>query len=109
MMAILIASPCEERGQALAGRIAELIRKNISGPGCAGNPAKSPGFERAALIGPAKAPIGKINDIYRFIIYCKSAEYEQLTEIKDKVEAYMESVDTREENVQFDFDPMNHF
>ncbi len=109
MMAILIASPCEERGQALAGRIAELIRKNISGPGCAGNPAKSPGFERAALIGPTKASIGKINDIYRFIIYCKSAEYERLTEIKDKVEAYMESVDTREENVQFDFDPMNHF
>ncbi len=69
---------------------------------------KEPGLNGRADRAGEKQPIEN-NDIYRFIIYCKSAEYERLTEIKDKVEAYMESVDTREENVQFDFDPMNHF
>lgn len=109
MMAILITSPDEKRGEAFAGRIAGLIRGQI--------PCAEGGFERKTenspekviLIGPAKASIGKINDIYRFLIYCKSPQYQLLTRIKDKVEEYMESAGVREENIQFDFDPVNGF
>ena len=109
MMAILITSPVEKRGEALAGRIAELIRGRLSCAAADCDFIKNPDHKSITLIGPSKASIGKINDIYRFLIYCKSSGYEQLTEIKDKVEAYMESIEAREENIQFDFDPMNRF
>ena len=55
MMAVLITSPCEEKAQALAGRVAELIRRDAPGA--------------LTVTGPARASIGKINDIYRFVIY----------------------------------------
>ena len=97
MVAILITSPDEKRGKALSGRIAELIKKEV------------PQLGNLTLIGPAKASIGKINDIYRFVFYCKSTEYGLLTEIKDKVEAYVDGLALKEENIQFDFDPMNSF
>ncbi len=92
MVAILITSPHEKRGEALAAGIANLIRE-----------------EEITLIGPAKASIGKINDIYRFVLYCKSAEYKILTGIKDKVEEYVNGLGPKEESIQFDFDPMNSF
>lgn len=93
MMAILITAMQEEKGDALARKIADLAGK-------AGN---------AAIIGPAKASIGKINDIYRFVLYCKSTDYGQLTQIKDKIEQYLFPLALKEENVQFDFDPIDSF
>ena len=61
--------------------------------------------KKAVVIGPARAAIGKINDIYRFVIYCKAFHYRQLTEIKDKIEEYLFPLGLKEENVQFDFNP----
>lgn len=93
MMAILITAVKEEKGDVLAGEIANLAKES----------------EKAVVIGPAKASIGKIKDIYRFVIYCKSPDYGQLTQIKDKIEQYLSPLVLKEENVQFDFDPMDSF
>lgn len=95
MMAVLVTSPEEKRGEQLTGRLAELARRVKE--------------EKSVVIGPAKASIGKINDIYRFVLYCKSAEYEQLVRIKDKIEQELQFLGLKDENVQFDFDPMDSY
>ena len=38
------------------------------------------------IIGPAKASISKINDVYRYMLYAKSEEEDVLLELKDKIE-----------------------
>ena len=93
MLAILVTAAQEERGEKLAGNLAELARKSA----------------KAGIIGPAKASIGKINDIYRFVIYCKASDYKELTKIKDGLEALVQSMELKNENVQFDFDPMDSY
>ncbi len=97
MMAVLITSPEEKKGQALAGEMAELARKL---------PVK------AVVMGPSRASVGKINDIYRFVFYCKSADYGQLTQIRDRIEQYRENTlkgQSLKENIQFDFDPTDSY
>lgn len=93
--AVSVTSSEEKRGEALTGRLGELARGMKEG--------------KCVVIGPAKASIGKINDIYRFVLYCKSAEYDRLVEIKDKIEQELQSIELRDENVQFDFDPMDSY
>ena len=63
------------------------------------------------IIGPADATIGKINDIYRKIIYIRHDEYNKLTEVKDLTEALMEQKKKEWSRccVYFDFDPMNGY
>lgn len=95
MMAVLVTSLEEKRGEMLTGRLAELARRVKEG--------------KSVVIGPAKASIGKINDIYRFVLYCKSAEYDQLVRIKDKIEQELPFLGLKDENVQFDFDPMDSY
>ena len=86
MMAVLITSPDEKKGEELAGEITRRVREvTCAGKTDAAQPSGSPAVK---IIGPAKASIGKINDVYRFVIYCKSADYRQLTVIKDKIEQY---------------------
>lgn len=59
---------------------------------------------RLLVIGPAKASIYKINDIYNMVLYVRSEDYNQLTDIMEKVEK-----DTignpmfRSVGIQFDF------
>lgn len=93
MMAVLITAAEEEKGQKLAEEIAGLIKES----------------PKTALIGPSKASIGKINDIYRFVIYVKSSDYGQLTANKDKIEQYIKPLELKGENVQFDFDPVDSY
>lgn len=96
MMAVLVTAAQEEKGEKLAGQLA-VLAKDLWKEEKA----------KAAVIGPARASIGKINDIYRFVIYCKAFDYGQLILIKDKIEQYLQSLALKEENVQFDFDPVN--
>lgn len=42
------------------------------------------------IIGPASASVGKINDIYRKVLYLKYKEEGPLLEIKNKIEKYVE-------------------
>ena len=62
------------------------------------------------VIGPASPSVGKVNDVYRKVIYLKSEEYQVLVRIKNHMERYIEInrgfVNMR---IQFDFNPMNIF
>ncbi|MCI8327896.1 MAG: primosomal protein N', partial [Lachnospiraceae bacterium] len=96
LLVVLILSSEEENAkktaQILAQRIRELEMKEI------------------ALIGPTSPTVGKINDIYRKILYLKSNQYEKLVTVKDKIEQWIETQTIQGETyVQFDFNPVNGF
>ncbi len=99
MLAVQIWSADEERGMQLANRLrAESERLKI---------------KDVMIIGPASAAIGKINDIYRMVIYVKHRDMDSLVKIKDRIEMVMdyfwEKNVIRDIQVQFDFDPMQGF
>lgn len=60
----------------------------------------------AQRIGPADAPVARINDRWRRVVYFKSENYPQLIEIKDGVEKYMQQCPHRDIAVNFDFSHM---
>ena len=93
MLAIMVQGKEEIRTRQQAEEIAELLRNR----------------KTAVVIGPAAASIGKINDMYRQVVYVKHKEYQVLVGMKDVTEEYL---DGKEQNqgkiaVYFDFDPMN--
>ena len=53
------------------------------------------------------AGIGRINDVYRQVLYIKADEYRRLVEIKDLLEEETDKMQLSTENIQFDFNPMN--
>lgn len=59
------------------------------------------------VIGPAKAAIGRINDVYRFVFYIKSKNKDVLVECKDRLEEGIN--DNINLQVFFDFNPMNPY
>lgn len=62
------------------------------------------------IIGPANPSVGKVNDIYRKVVYLKSEKYDTLINVKNKLEQYIEvNPGYQMVRVQFDFDPMNVF
>lgn len=95
MLAVQIFSREEERGGRLAGMLAEAVKEYGIGP------------VKLQIIGPAPASITRINDIFRFVFYIKSAEYGKLIKAKDFLEEKIQSMQPLYETVQFDFDPMN--
>lgn len=100
MMAVQIMAKDEERGEKLSELLAKISRQMY----------KDRAMElRLSVIGPAKAGIGKINDIYRFVFYVKSIDYSCLTGIKDRLEEEIFALQLKNEMVQFDFDPINTF
>lgn len=62
------------------------------------------------IIGPASPFVGKVNDIYRRVIYIKCRDYSTLTVMKDHMEQYIEmNKGFQTLKIQFDFNPMNIF
>ena len=66
LLAILFTS--KEEGQALAA--AEETGRILR------NYQEESGRSDGSVIGPSKAAVSKINDIYRFVIYCKEKDYQ---------------------------------
>ena len=96
MMAVQLTGPDEGAVEALGMKLAEEIK----------------GMEFATppvQIGPAKASLGKKNDLYRRVIYYKHKDYEELVRIKDRMESCLLRWEQKKENVQYDFNPMNTF
>ena len=91
MLCILVTSRKEEAAKRLSENLAKGVSEMNSG----------------TVIGPAPASISKINDVYRFVLYIKNNDYEQLVRIKDEIEERMKTVKTHNESVQFDFDPQS--
>ncbi len=52
--------------------------------------------EGSYLIGPAPASIGKINDVFRFVIYIKSPDYDLLIRIKNRMEKNLKEQEDRD-------------
>lgn len=99
MLAILITAKDERAGIELAEQIAAVLREQIP----------NAGQNTVQLIGPAKATVGKINDIYRFVIYLKYKDAEILYELRKAVEEFWEQAQRKNETVQFDFDPIDSY
>lgn len=65
---------------------------------------------RLQVIGPASPGVGKVNDVYRKVLYIKCGEYRLLTEAKNRLEQYIEiNRGFQTLRIQFDFNPMNVF
>ena len=110
MLAVQIFARVESRGQSLAEALAECVRGKM--PAERGQEMKDTAQtggerDRMQIIGPAPAAIGRINDIFRFVFYVKSAKYDTLVKVKDVLEEKIQGEQLRTEVVQFDFDPMN--
>lgn len=66
--------------------------------------------KKLVVIGPAVPVLSRIKDIYRRVIYLKSAYYNKLIEVKDYIELLDICDMTNDEvNLQFDFNPMNMY
>lgn len=62
------------------------------------------------IIGPASPGIGKINDVFRKVLYLKSEKYDTLVVVKNRLEKYIELNRGFDKiRIQFDFNPMNVF
>jgi primosomal protein N' (replication factor Y) len=96
MLAVLISAQEEEAGEGFAGELARAFQKTAE-------------EQKVQVIGPVAASISKINDIYRFVIYCKHKDYDVLVACKDAMEAYISKAAGKGQNVQFDFDPVDSF
>ncbi len=94
MLSIMISS--EEEGQA-AGRAA-AIKSFIDEMSVIG----------AVVLGPFMAPVGKLRDVYRRVVYVKNTNYDRLVFIKDRLERYLlNERGYSKAYVSFDFDPMD--
>lgn len=99
MLVILCASAKEES----AFECAKTLEKNIA-------EFWQEETERMQVIGPVDAPIAKVNDIYKKVIYLKTKEYQNLVRVKDRLEYCMkEKHSFLDVSVQFDFNPMSVF
>ena len=68
------------------------------------------GREQVELIGPASPGNGKINDIYRKVLYLKTKRYDTLVTMKNRLEQYIEvNAGFNTMRIQFDFNPMQVF
>ena len=68
------------------------------------------GQKQVELIGPASPGIGKINDIYRKVLYLKTKRYDTLVTMKNRLEQYIEvNAGFNTMRIQFDFNPMQVF
>lgn len=97
MLAVMSTAKEEKQGETVLSGMAGCIRDRFG-------PEKG-----LYIIGPAPAAVSKINDLYRHTLYFKHSDYEKLVQIKDMLETYMKEHDLKNQNVQFDFDPMNTF
>ncbi len=95
LLAIMTESRDEAEGEGFACALAQMACDGIIG--------------QAAVIGPAAATIKKMKDIYRHMIYVKSADIGVITDIKDRAEAFFEEKGNSQIRISFDLDPMNGY
>lgn len=98
ILAVQVTSLTEKGGEELAGILKALAEKTEEGR-----------EEHTILIGPAPAFIGRINDIFRYVLYIKNPDYDILIRLKNRMERFLKELERKDENVQFDFDPMSSF
>lgn len=97
LLAVLIS--CEEENLLDTG--SEYLKKYV---------LRIRGKAPVNIIGPASPGIGKINDVYRKVLYLKCERYDTLVTIKNRMERYIEANKGFDKmRIQFDFNPMKIF
>ncbi len=97
LLAILMTGPKEEQLELAAGYLKAFALKYDK-------------EKKITIIGPASPYVGKVNDVYRRVLYMKSKDYDALVRIKDLLERYIEiNSGFNTMGIQFDFNPMNVF
>lgn len=92
LLLIAVASPREAEAGECSRRLGGWLRENCLG---------------LCMIGPTEAAVAKVNDIYRWVIYVKSEDYEELVCVKDSLEEVLSGSRFQQTTVQFDFNPIN--
>ena len=94
LMAVWLSCPDEEHLEAAASylkKFALMASRNTA----------------VTIIGPAAPSVGKVNDIYRRVLYLKGEEEAALTRLKDQMEQYIEmNQGYQTVKVQFDRNPV---
>lgn len=102
MLHILTASARFEDADASMKQIAVWIQKELNKAGAGGI------WKQMQVIGPADAPIAKIHDVYRKVLYIKHPDYPVLVKVKDFLEKKLRDLtEWKKVSIQFDFNPMN--
>lgn len=103
MLHILTASGQQEAAAGCMEQIAAWIHRELHKAAAAGSV-----FQQLQVIGPADAPVAKINDIYRKVLYMKHPDYLVLVKVKDFLEKKLRDLtEWKKVSIQFDFNPMN--
>ena len=106
MLAVMIESRDEDAADDYAKGLAEMLKDDI---------IKGLHTDKVRLIGPADAAVRKINDVYRKLIYLKSADQELLVALKDRVEEIKDNDEinpvTKNKGIRVtpDMDPVNGY
>lgn len=96
IMVILVS----DKDEALAERVVTDIANRV----------EKSNIEGLRMLGPAKAAISKINDIYRNVIYIKHVDSNVIIKVKNATEKYINMVEAyKDVSVQFDFNPMSNY
>lgn len=99
MLSVQFLTRDEAYGVEAANKFRALLERS-DGDGC-------------VFIGPALAAIGRINDVYRYVLYIKHKDAESLIRLKDVLEAHLETpageAAKRRIQVQFDLDPVRGY
>lgn len=102
MLHILTASKEQQEASACMEQIAAWIYAELQKAGA------DRVWRQFQVVGPADAPVAKINDVYRRVLYVKHPDYQVLVKVKDFLEKKLRNLtEWKKVSVQFDFNPMN--
>ena len=106
LLAILCESSEEEKAEAYARQISQVLKKAIEdGQSLSGLTE----YDIINLIGPADATVKKISDVYRQVLYLKAQDMQKLKAVKDLTEQYLEEHPDAKIRVTFDLDPLHGY
>lgn len=108
MLAVQIYGKYENGAEQLAKRLADVVKSYDKSVVTQQNETQKNAVRNLKILGPSKATIGKVNDIYRYVFYIKYPDYDRLVYFKDMLEEKLKLWNPKWESVQFDFDPMNN-
>ncbi|MBE5969684.1 MAG: primosomal protein N' [Lachnospiraceae bacterium] len=92
----------------LTGTNEELLDKRAKDVAETINKSENSLEDVITVIGPTKANIAKINDVYRRVFYLKSTNYADLVRIKDILESKYEGSE-KDIGLYFDFSPLSKY
>ena len=92
----LLYIPISSRNEDAAEDAADIIKGYI----------ENMKIEGLKIIGPSSAPIAKVKDTYRKVLYMKNPDYKVLVNVKDHLERFIkDNISFQQVVVQYDFNP----